>query len=244
MTFPASKKPATWTQEKVTEKALRWLTMRPLTAFELNSKLRKTECPAAFAVVAFQLCERLRYLDDSRTAADYAGMLRRQGYGPLRIRMGMKKRGFSAELIMRELELSAESQTEKAAELLIARESQFLREEDLYKRLNKVKSFLIRRGFSTSAASAAVRSCPRLRERGETPRSSAPWKTGRETGPDAEAAAVLLEGRRRRLESEPDPRKRREKAWRFLLSKGVSSENIRTALESFLGKTPDFENDF
>ena len=79
--------------------ALRLLSRRQHTRWELMGKLKKRGLATQVIDAVLAECERLGYVDDDRSARSYARELQRKGYGRYRIRLAMKRKGLDDRLI-------------------------------------------------------------------------------------------------------------------------------------------------
>lgn len=239
------------TADTVMNHALRLLSVRPLTRTELLTKLRTKTYPEPWIQETLRRCENFRYINDDQIAADYAENLTENGYGTCHIRAAMSKRGFSESLVLRETEKSVQHEKETVESIVTRRMTQFLIEKNPLKRKQKFQMFFVRRGFSSNALRHALHyfnltrseyedAAPEISEFQYDDVSNAPPESSlshRLVAPERENpiedALALLEKRRRRLESESDPRKRRDKIYRYLLSKQFSHDQIRLILTKF-----------
>jgi regulatory protein len=139
--------------------ALRLLSVRDHTRFELQAKLHRRAFSNAIIQGVIDECQRCHYLDDGATAIRYLQQLKAKSYGPRRIRQAMQKRGFSAELIDSVLTdgYSAAAEWELADKAVSKKMWQFQRESDLRKRVQKVHRYLYSRGFSASIAAGVTK---------------------------------------------------------------------------------------
>jgi regulatory protein len=139
--------------------ALRLLSMRDHTRFELHAKMRRRGFPDDIIQSVIDECQRFNYLDDGATAVRYLEQLKVKCYGPLRIRQAMQKRGFSAELIDSVLMngYSRAAEWEFAEKALSKKIGQLQRESDPRKRTQKACSYLYGRGFSAATAAGVTK---------------------------------------------------------------------------------------
>ena len=85
-------KPETGSQQAMNT-AVRLLTRRDHTRYEVRQKLKQRGFSAGAIRAAVTECERLNYIDDERTARIYIGQLVRRGFGFRRIAAELKKKG-------------------------------------------------------------------------------------------------------------------------------------------------------
>ncbi len=136
----------------------RLLSRRPHTVCELRIKLRQRGFPSEVIDETVSKLLSVGFLDDSKFAEAYFEELKAKGLGPMRIRMSMKKRGISEELISGAMEgrISTDDEIEAALEVLEKRRLHFSRENDKLKRKQKMFRFLASRGFQSSVICRAV----------------------------------------------------------------------------------------
>ena len=135
---------------KALNTALRILTGRDHSKFELTRKLKQRGFKAQDIEQAVSECERLDYINDERTSRLYASQMIRKGYGFNRIRREMEKKGLrgpAIEPILAEIESDLD-EAQGAERLLEKNLRRFDREGDLKKRRDKIYRFLFARGFS------------------------------------------------------------------------------------------------
>lgn len=131
--------------------ALDYIAYRPRTEQEVRQKLQKKEHSD---IVADQVIERLYelgYLDDAAYAREYVrGRLASKGYGPVRLRQELKKRGVNDHLIEDALHdlLDEEDTLEAAREHARTKWDRLDPDEDVRKRRRKLTGYLRRRGFT------------------------------------------------------------------------------------------------
>ena len=145
---------------KAMNMTVRLLARRNHTRYEIVQKLKVRGFDAEVRDAILSECERLNYLDDSATARFYLQELQRKGYGTHRIRLAMKKKGLSEELIGEMLfELnSEEDELENAHRVLQNKLRSFDKEKDARKRREKIYRFLYSRGFSKVVISEVMQS--------------------------------------------------------------------------------------
>ena len=133
---------------------VRSLAARAQSRAELERKLAARGIPEAVAGEAIEAAVRYRYLDDAELAGQLARGLRSRGYGKRRARQALRARGIGAveaEEALREAYGDEDEIT--LARAVIARRS--LTGDEAGKQ--RAVAFLVRRGFSTGAAWAAVK---------------------------------------------------------------------------------------
>ena len=136
--------------QKVLNSALRILTARDHSKYELAQKLKQRLFAPEDIEKAISECERLDYINDERTSGVYIRQRIRKGYGLERIRHEMKKKGLRGQRIQNILcETVSDSVERESAERILKKNiKRFEREPDLKKRKDKIYRFLYSRGFS------------------------------------------------------------------------------------------------
>jgi len=146
------------------------LARRLVSRCELRSKLAaKKVFPPAEIDAAILTLTKMGALHDDYLALDVARSYRSRGYGPVRIRMALKKRGIAPELIEQAIagadddmaapEDAGEEKNEDAENAFSAlrrKAAQLQREPDVRKRKAKAVRFLVGRGFSYEDSIGAV----------------------------------------------------------------------------------------
>ncbi len=130
------------------------LSMRPLSRHELEKRLiEKGETPE-HAAVACDYMARLGYLDDAAYAANLVRYYSQKGYGPRKIRDEFYRRGVPRELWDEALE--GMDEPEGVLDKLVAEKLRRVENPDR-KDLKRVSDALLRRGYTWSDVSAALR---------------------------------------------------------------------------------------
>jgi SOS response regulatory protein OraA/RecX len=137
--------------------ALALLTGRALTTGELAERLRRRGYDGAAIASACERAGACGCLDDRRTAAAWAeGAVRLRGHGPRRVREGLARRLLPPELIEETLAAAfGEGEEARRAREALARWERTQRGSSADRR-RAAYAHLLRRGFSTSAARAAL----------------------------------------------------------------------------------------
>jgi len=139
--------------------AVRILTHRDHSKYELKQKLQKRGFESRDIDAVIAECKRLDYINDRRTARVYILQLKRKCFGKRYIRMALKKKrlgGAAIEQILPENYPDADER-ENAGKLLEKKRKAFEREPDAKKRSDKIYRFLYSRGFSTAVISDLMR---------------------------------------------------------------------------------------
>ncbi len=136
--------------QKALNAALRLLTRRDHSKYELARKLKQRGIQPEVIDKVVLACEEFDYINDERTARLLIGQLIRKGYGIKHIRNELKMKGLRGRRIP---EILAESMSEynerEGAERIVQKHAKkFERESDPQKRKEKVYRFLYARGFS------------------------------------------------------------------------------------------------
>ena len=137
-------------QKKALNSALRILTPRDHSKYELVRKLKQRGFSREDIDDAIASCERFDYINDERTAQVYIRQLKRKGYGKKRIQLELNKKGLEGTRIQGILDESVSGADEReGAERIIKKNiKRFEREKDALKRRDKIYRFLHSRGFS------------------------------------------------------------------------------------------------
>ena len=114
--------------------ALRILTRRDHSRFELEQKLKQRGFKKRDIDDAVSACERFDYINDLRTAQVYIRQLKRKGYGKKRIRLELSKKGLKGSRIQGILDdsVSIPDEREVAEGLLRKHMVRFEREPDRF----------------------------------------------------------------------------------------------------------------
>ncbi|MGD1968752.1 MAG: regulatory protein RecX [Desulfobacterales bacterium] len=130
--------------------AVRILTNRDHSAFELNRKLQQRGYAAKIIDAVIAQCEDFGYIDDRRTARIYIQQLKCRCFGRRYIRLALKKKRLSDPAIERIFlqDYPQDDEYEYADRLLKKKMKTFARETDPQKRSDKIYRFLYSRGFS------------------------------------------------------------------------------------------------
>jgi len=130
------------------EQAIRLLSVRPHAEKELLFKLIRRQVHPAAAAAAIAECKRLGYLNDEQLAGDTASLMSDRGYGPRRIRLGLRQKGIDGELISSALDNEELDHLTSAREAAAYKLRLLSRETDSRKKRDKLYRFLLGRGFS------------------------------------------------------------------------------------------------
>jgi regulatory protein len=138
--------------------ALRILTRRDHSRYELVRKLKQRGFSQKDIGDAVSSCERFDYINDERTARVYIRQLKRKGFGKKRIQLELSKKGLKGGLIQNILDesVTAIDEREGAERMLKKNMKRFAREKDALKRRDKIYRFLRARGFSQEVIAAAI----------------------------------------------------------------------------------------
>jgi len=144
---------------KALNAALRLLTRRDHSKYELARKLKQRGIQPEVVDQVILACEQFDYINDERTAPLFIGQQARKGYGIKHIRHELKMRGLGGKHIP---EILAESmaeydEREGAARIVQKHAKRFERESDPQKRKEKVYRFLYARGFSKEVILELIR---------------------------------------------------------------------------------------
>lgn len=130
--------------------ALRLLTRRDHSKYELARKLKQRGIRPEVIDKVILACEEYDYINDDRAARLFIGQLIRKGYGNNRIRHELKMKGLRGKRISGIIgEILSEYDERESAEGIVQKYAKkFERESDPQKRKEKVYRFLYARGFS------------------------------------------------------------------------------------------------
>ena len=146
--------------QKALNTALRILTRRDHSRYELVRKLKQRGFSGDAIEKAISSCERFDYINDERTAKVYIRQLKRKGYGKKRIKFELNKKGLKGSLIQGILEdsVSLTDEREGAEQILQKHMHRFEREREESKRRDKIYRFLHARGFAREVIAETIRS--------------------------------------------------------------------------------------
>jgi regulatory protein len=149
---------------EVLKKAYDLLSRRAHSSLELRSKLSKKEYSARDIDTVISECERLGFLNDELFANDYAAELGRQGKGRFQIKMRLRKKGISDNLIEQALCNMGNNEYENAEQALRGKLRGLINESDINKRRQKAYRFLAYRGFSGDIIANLLENIPELQK--------------------------------------------------------------------------------
>ena len=136
---------------KAKSRALDYLAHKPRTETEVRRKLRQKEYSEPVIESVVKRLHELGYLDDAQYAEQYVERrFASKGYGPVRIRQELRKRGIDRHLA----ETAVDDFLEDESTLVAAREKaekrwpRIAREDDPRKRRDKLYRYLKRRGYT------------------------------------------------------------------------------------------------
>lgn len=150
-------------------KAMNFLAMRPLSEFELLSKLRKAGYSDYEADSAIDECRKRHYLDDTQLANDCVDFLHFRNLGNRQIRQKLYKRGLDPEIIDEKLSLTAEEEEEAARRALETKLRMLRNETDPRKKREKLFRFLNSRGFAPGLIFSLLDKIPSLPDEDDLP---------------------------------------------------------------------------
>jgi len=139
--------------------ALRLLTRREHSKYEIARKLKQRGFTPEVIEKAISECERFDYINDERTARVLIRQMTRKGFGAKRIRQEMGRKGLRSNSIQRILfeSVSEADEREGAEHILKKNIKKFERENDLKKKKEKIYRFLYSRGFSQEIISQLMK---------------------------------------------------------------------------------------
>lgn len=131
--------------------AFRYLSYRDRAAAEIRRRLERSDYEADVIEDVVHDLEQAGYVDDHAFAQRYAeSRFRSGGYGPVRVRSDLKRKGVDADAVDAALEQVFSRRDEllqRAREIGSKRWDRLEREPDALKRKKKVYDYLARRGF-------------------------------------------------------------------------------------------------
>lgn len=136
---------------KAKTRALDYLAHKPRTETEVRRKLRQKEYSEPVIESVIERLHELSYLDDAEYAEQYVERrFASKGYGPVRIRQELRKRGIDRHLAETAVDdfFEDESTLAAAREKAQKRWSRIAREDDARKRRDKLYRYLKRRGYT------------------------------------------------------------------------------------------------
>jgi regulatory protein len=144
--------------KRVLNTALRILTRRDHSRYELVRKLKQRGFGQEDIDAAVSSCEQFDYINDERTARVYIRQLKRKGYGKKRIALELNKKGLKGAPIQHILgeSVSAIDEREGAERILKKNMKRFDRARDALKKRDKIYRFLRARGFSQEIIAAVL----------------------------------------------------------------------------------------
>jgi regulatory protein len=133
--------------QKAMNTAVRILTQRDHSTYELKQKLKQRGIPREVIDPVIFKCTRLNYIDDKRTAQAYISELKTKCFGKRHIRSALKKKGLAGAAIEKILLENCPEAEERAnaSRLLKKKIKMFNREEDTNRRRDKIYRFLYSR---------------------------------------------------------------------------------------------------
>jgi len=139
-------------EERVTVKSycLRLLSRRDHARKELYDKARRKDYNPGVINDVLDELEEKEYINAAAFARAFAQDKRRfNNWGPIKIKMALKKKGISGSQAERAVESSFDEVNEKDlfSDLVFKQKQRFLREEDLFKRKKKIFDYLSRKGY-------------------------------------------------------------------------------------------------
>ena len=152
------KSPGKGINQQAMNAAIRILTHRDHSTFELNRKLQQRGFAAETINAVIAQCEHFGYIDDRRSARVYILQLKRKCFGKRYVRLALKRKrlmGAEIEKILSE-HYPGVDEYEHAARILEKKKKTFAREADPKKRSDKIYRFLYSRGFHPAVISDLI----------------------------------------------------------------------------------------
>jgi len=138
--------------QKAYDKALRLLTSRDHSVFELRSKLIQRGFSSDVARRVIEECRRLNLVDDERFARNYSEELKSRGCGGVKIKNSLRRKRIDAELIAEVMPDSPEEKAdeyERARAIFLRKLESLKKESDPRKKKDKLCRHLASKGFSS-----------------------------------------------------------------------------------------------
>lgn len=136
---------------KAKARAFDYLAHKPRTETEVRRKLRQNEYSEPVIASVIERLQELSYLDDTQYAEQYVERrFASKGYGPVRIRQELRKRGIDRHLAETAVAdfFEGENPLAAAREKAQKRWPRIAREDDPRKRRDKLYRYLKRRGYT------------------------------------------------------------------------------------------------
>lgn len=135
--------------DKAMAAAMRILTRRGHSTQEIRQKLFDRGFSAGEVKHVISECLRLHFLDDSQLAKDYLVELQQKGCGNFKIKMMLRKKGISDDIISETIGEAKENELDYADHCFNQKLKALRRETDRRKLQEKMFRFMFGRGFST-----------------------------------------------------------------------------------------------
>lgn len=144
--------------KKTMEAAVRLLYRRKHTSHELYKKLILKGFEKDFVKAAISECKQLNYINDKETAVQYYHELKARGYGAIKVRFEMRRKGIEPEYIEDIFTkfYNDNEEIETARKVLQKKMHALKREKNKRKFKEKIYRFLSYRGFSGSIISKLI----------------------------------------------------------------------------------------
>ncbi len=140
--------------------ALRLLSRRDHSRFELSKKLKDRGFSDVHIARAMDQCHRYDYLNDERFANNYTRQLQRRGYGSRKIRQSLQVKGLTADLtdMVVARHCTDQAQLEQCRNVLRKKLKSVPPPQTAITLKPKLYRYLLGRGFSPSIISTALHS--------------------------------------------------------------------------------------
>ena len=144
-------------EEEALRVASRYLAYGPRSEYDVRARLKKAEFSEALAEKVIKRLRKSGQINDQMFAMDYVqARVRHKLYGPQRLRAELRRHGIDESWIDQALkQLSSDGVANRAIKL--ARQFWPRTEGSLPIRRNKVRDYLLRRGYSWGEAMAAIK---------------------------------------------------------------------------------------
>lgn len=146
------------TQEQIYNRMAALCSRREYCKSDISAKIAALSADADAQAIISRLCEE-KFLDESRYAAAFVrDKSRLQGWGDMKIRFALQRKGLGKETIDEALsQIDAQAQTERLTKLMRAK-AQALKNATVDEKRAKLIRFAVSRGFSYSQADMICKS--------------------------------------------------------------------------------------
>jgi len=138
------------TYNKIWEIALKKISIRPMSKFEISKKLEeKFTDEEELIKKVIQEMERVFLLNDKQFTEKYINHLTQKNIGRIKIMIETRKKGLSTDMVEEEL-MNIKWNEEESCQKAFNQKDKLIKEDDKRKRKQKLTNFLLSRGFTNS----------------------------------------------------------------------------------------------